>query len=256
MSQTERPRFFWLVYLCATSLIVGGILIPSLYVPIRILSLFLPRFRFLSDKVLLRGVHFLMRIQIWMRLEIDLKTLENLLKVKKGCLLVSNHRSHLDTFLLLSRVSGVRLLAKSSLFYTPFVGIMMWMSGQIPVRRKNLKSFWKAMERISLNLRAGETVHVFPEMTRCSEGEMRVKPFSSAPFLRSIQENVQVVPLVFINTDRAWPSKKLGIRSGLTLQLFSLPILDPKNFINSEDFAKTTHDLIQSAFEKRVNAKI
>ena len=201
------------------------------------------------------GVTFLMRIQVWMHLEMDLSTLEPILNARpaKGCLLVSNHRSHLDTFLLLSRVPGIRLLAKRTLFFVPLLGLVMWISGQIPVRRNDLRSFLRALDRIDRALRDGIAVHVFPEMTRCEPGARTLAPFTLAPFARAIECGVPIVPIVLCGTDRAWPKGSYGIRSGMKVRLVALPPLYPQDYPSAEALTRAAREKISERLRDLMN---
>jgi 1-acyl-sn-glycerol-3-phosphate acyltransferase len=218
-----------------------------------LISLVFPKFRVVSDEILRRTIALLLSGLPWLKFdseEFDRAYAAARLTggAKTGILLVSNHRSHLDTFLLLSRVRGIRVLAKRSLFAVPLLGLVMWTSRQIPVRRKHLKSFVSAMDTIGRRLAAGEVVHVFPEMTRAAPGFPGVAPFNPAPIRAAMKAGVPILPLVIQGTGEVWPKGAFAIRSGAEVRLRPLALIPPSRF---GDFsgAKELSDFIRKEIE-------
>lgn len=232
-----------LVYFLLCIALVGSVTCYVFLIPLRGLSRFFPTLGPSADRSLGRGVALLLRLQPWMRSRLDIPALPS----DRGVLLVSNHRSHLDVFLLLSRVPGIRVLAKSSLFKIPFLGQMMRYSRQIPVERGRLDAFIKAMDTIRYELRRGEHVHVFPEMTRCAPGFEGVQTFLTAPFHAAIQEKALILPLVVKGTDRFWPKGVFGlVWRAEPCSLEALPFVEADRFPTAE----ALRNEIQSQIEK------
>jgi 1-acyl-sn-glycerol-3-phosphate acyltransferase len=173
-----------------------------------------------------------MKLQPWFNAEVALDAVAS--KSDHARLLVSNHRSHLDAFILLSRVPGVRIFAKSALFNVPFLGLMMRASRQIPVKRGRIEAFWKAIETVRTRLQNGETVHVFPEMTRCAPGTNGTLEFSTAPFLTAMQTGTPVTPIVFKGTDGVWPKGAWGLAYRQPVTARALEALDPSAFESAD----------------------
>ncbi len=198
----------WLFYFLLSIGVVSFFFYSLLVVPLHLLARIWPALNFAPDWAVQKGIRFLMLIQPWFsgRIELDIP------RSQGGLLVVSNHRSHLDAFILLSRVPGIRFLAKKSLFEVPGLSLMMRATRQIGVERGQLDAWVKAMETVRRRLLAGETVHVFPEMTRCAPGFEGLQHFALGPFLVAIQEDVTVVPVVFKNTDQVWPKGESGLR--------------------------------------------
>ena len=234
-----------LAYFIATVGTMGFFFAYVLATPLYLLSYFFSPARNVADRVMRQGVRSLFAVQPWFKAEIDLQ-LPNA-KPGQGRLLVSNHRSHLDAFILLSQVAGVRIFAKRALFRVPFLGWMMHMMHQIPVERASVEGFWKAIDIVRKQLRNGETVHVFPEMTRCSQDHVGTLDFSAAPFLAAIQEKAIVVPIAFTGTDSAWPKGRTGIRANASIQARVLTPLDPKNFSSADEMKREARRLIEGA---------
>ena len=242
-----------LLYFMITICLLGSVILTGLYFPIMALSLIFPSLRSRCDEVLVRAIHFLLKIQIWLNAQVNLEFLKAP-TCGRGRLLISNHRSHLDVFLLIGNIQGIRILAKNSLFSFPFLGLMMKTSRQISVNRGSLDSFLKALDQVRLGVRAGDTVHVFPEMTRCVPGFQGTLNFSKAPFHIAIQEKVPIYPIVFVDTDRAWPKSYLGLLFRKPLQMKVLAPIDSTQFQSADVLCKEVQTLINDQLQKANHA--
>ncbi len=236
----------WLLYFLATIALVGSTMAYGIAAPLYLIGLVWKPAAKAADLVIVRAIGLLMRMQPWLVADIQFTVPGPEIR-KQGLLMVSNHRSHLDSFILLSQVQGIRILAKGALFYVPFLGMMMRITKQIPTRRGQLDSFWKALELIRRRLRQGDAVHVFPEMTRCSPGFKGTQTFSIAPFLTAHQEGVLVQPLVFMGTDAVWPKGAFGLNYRSPVIVRALAPLDPRDFSSAEALRDETRQRINVA---------
>lgn len=224
------------------------------YFPCLLISLGIPEFRAHADRILRKSVDLMLRTQSWLRFETA--DFERALAEARavaarrgtGVLLVANHRSHLDMFLLLARVAGIRVLAKSGLFAVPFLGVIMWTSRQIPVRRRDLRAFVAAMDVIGERLAAGEVVHVFPEMTRAEPGFPGVAPFNPAPFLVAQKIGAPILPFVIRGTSAIWPKGSFAIRTGSAVVDPLAPIVEPAAFSGAKELAEECRAAIEAAY--------
>jgi 1-acyl-sn-glycerol-3-phosphate acyltransferase len=111
---------------------------------------------------------------------------------------VSNHQSMLD-IVLLSRVPHeMKWVAKEVLWKVPWVGWLLRLSGDIPVRRGDRESGGEAVERARAYLASGMSVMLFPEGTRSRDG--RLLPFKSGAFRLAVDAGVPVLPIVVSGT--------------------------------------------------------
>ncbi len=116
---------------------------------------------------------------------------------------VANHQSILD-ILLLSRVPReMKWVAKEELFEIPWVGWMLRMSGDIPIRRGDAESGGEALARAKRYLASGMSVMMFPEGTRSAKGTLL--PFKSGAFRLAIEAGVPVLPIVVHGTAHGMP---------------------------------------------------
>ena len=234
----------WLLFFMATIVVIGLTFQVVAYFPVYALSFVFPRLKGKHDTVLVIGIGLLMRVQPWFNgdIKIDLPVTDG-----RGILLVSNHRSHLDAFILLSQIRGIRILAKGSLMRIPFLSFMMRTTRQIGVERGRLDSWMRAMDEVKLRLKLGERVHVFPEMTRCPPGFQGLQPFTAGPFLAAMQENAVVVPLVFQGTDDVWPRGSMGLNFRRPVTVRTLAPLNASDFSSVDRLRGEVHRRIEAA---------
>ncbi len=122
-----------------------------------------------------------------------------------GVILVSNHLSYLDVFIL---GMGVRrplnYVARSTLF-VPVLGAFIRSVGGFPIQREGMGA--SGMKETLKRLRSGGVVTLFPEGTRSIDGELgELKPGIALLVSRA---GVPVVPAGVAGTFSAWPRGRL-----------------------------------------------
>jgi 1-acyl-sn-glycerol-3-phosphate acyltransferase len=214
------------IYFVLCIAVVGGIGAYAVALPLCLLGRWWRPAWQGGGEVLRASVSVLLRLQPWLRARVDIH-------LPPRCVTVSNHRSHLDMFLLLAHIRNIRAIAKSTLFSIPFLGLMMRVLRQIPVKRGDALSYWNAMDAALVAVNEGDPVHVFPEMARCPPGLLGTQDFHLAPFRIALQARVPVVPIAFLGTDDAWPKGFAGVfRRQVRVQ--SLAPVEPRDFPSAE----------------------
>lgn len=116
---------------------------------------------------------------------------------------VCNHESNADAFLISFLPWEMKWLGKSSLFKVPFVGWSMVLAGDVPVRRGEKDSAKGAMARCARWLERGMPVMMFPEGTRSKTEEML--PFKDGAFRLAIDCQADVLPIAIHGTRASLP---------------------------------------------------
>jgi 1-acyl-sn-glycerol-3-phosphate acyltransferase len=116
---------------------------------------------------------------------------------------VANHNSFLDIFVLSNIPHEMKWVAKKSLFRIPWVGWCFRMSGDIPLERGDASSAVSVLGRARRYLDRGMSVMLFPEGTRSRDG--RMLPFKSGAFKLAIDAGVPVLPIAVSGTAHGMP---------------------------------------------------
>ncbi|MCP3100506.1 1-acyl-sn-glycerol-3-phosphate acyltransferase [Myxococcus sp. K15C18031901] len=142
--------------------------------------------------------------------------------VAPNTVVVSNHESNADPFLVSHLPWEMKWLGKASLFKVPVVGWMMWFAGDIPVHRGDRESATGAMARCKEWLAKGMPVMIFPEGTRSKTDELL--PFKDGAFRLAIETQADVLPLAVSGTRRALPKHSWRFATSRGLVTVGTPI--------------------------------
>lgn len=115
-------------------------------------------------------------------------------------LVVANHRSTLDIFVMLSLFGG-HLLARGDMESWPAVGYLAKKAGTLFVDRSDAGSGAAAVRRITDHLRRGRIIGVFPEGTTFNDDEVR--PFHAGAFMAIARVRGEVTPVGIAYDDPA-----------------------------------------------------
>jgi 1-acyl-sn-glycerol-3-phosphate acyltransferase len=135
---------------------------------------------------------------------------------------VSNHESTADPFLISMLPWEMKWLGKASLFKIPAVGWSMWLAGDIPVTRGDQGSAKGAMARCAKWLDKGMPVMIFPEGTRSKTEDLL--PFKDGAFRLAIETGADVLPLAVSGTRKALPKHSWRFASSKALVTVGTPI--------------------------------
>ncbi len=127
--------------------------------------------------------------------------------MERAYVVISNHESTADPFLLCQLPFDTRFIAKEEIFKLPLLGWLMKLSGDIPLRRGDKASVVAMMEEVQRTLEAGVPVMVFPEGTRSPDGNLL--PFKDGAFQMAIDAQVPLLPLALAGTRECRPKGSL-----------------------------------------------
>jgi len=122
---------------------------------------------------------------------------------RRPYVVVSNHESFADILLICHLPFEMKWLSKVEILGIPFIGWMMRMAGDIPLKRGFGPSAVEAMERCRTSLRHHVSVIFFPEGTRSPDG--RMLPFKDGAFKLALEAGVPILPLAVAGTRTALP---------------------------------------------------
>ncbi len=116
---------------------------------------------------------------------------------------VSNHRSNADSFLISYLPWEMKWLGKESLMKIPFVGWSMTLAGDIPISRGSPTSAREAMGHCAKILESKMPIMIFPEGTRALDSEMG--PFKDGAFRIALETGADILPVAIRGTEQALP---------------------------------------------------
>jgi len=122
---------------------------------------------------------------------------------RRAYVVVANHQSTADPWLLSFLRWDMRWIAKASLFRAPLVGWLMRMGGDLSVVRGQGPSVKKMLGEADATLASGLSLMVFPEGTRSPDGMLG--RFKDGAFELAIARGAPIVPVVIHGTHRCRP---------------------------------------------------
>ncbi len=134
----------------------------------------------------------------------------------------SNHASLFDIPVLLASLpDNVRIMYKRELERIPIFGWGLRLSPFIAVDRSKAREANQAIEATAASIKGGESVLVFPEGTRSSDGTLG--HFKRGVVSLAVKAHITIRPVVLVGTHHILPAGSARIRSG-NIQLI---LLDP-----------------------------
>ncbi|HMB08044.1 MAG TPA: lysophospholipid acyltransferase family protein [Isosphaeraceae bacterium] len=121
-----------------------------------------------------------------------------------GALLVSNHLSYLDAFVLgIPLGFPLNYIARSTLFL-PLLGPLIRSVGGFPIRREGMGA--SGLKETLRRVRDGGVVLLFPEGTRSRDGELA--ELKSGIAVLAARAKVPIIPAGLAGTFEAWPRNR------------------------------------------------
>lgn len=158
---------------------------------------------------------------------------------------VANHRSNLDTFILISCIPGLRGLAKKSIYYNIFFAPFMMVIGFIPVSKGSITSFLRGLQSLKTRvLDLNRPVLIFPETTRCPKNFMGIQKFTPSIFQVAIDSQAVIVPIIIKGTDQTMGQGDLFLTPFQRMNIKMLPQISPNQFTDAKLFSEHVSGLI------------
>jgi 1-acyl-sn-glycerol-3-phosphate acyltransferase len=165
-------------------------------------------------------------------------------------LYVANHQSYIDIPMIITKYQ-VPPIMKKEVMYIPFVGLLGWICGAMPVSRSQQGSrkrvFIQTRDRI-LNERIG--VQVYPEGTRSKIAH----PKSTEEIKRTLMvfawnEKIPVIPTSVYGT-RGVLSAKGAVQPGRHAGIIVHKEIRPEDYATAEEFAKACWGKVIEGYDR------
>jgi 1-acyl-sn-glycerol-3-phosphate acyltransferase len=163
-------------------------------------------------------------------------------------IIMSNHQSYFDIFLLLFLPVFVHWLAKKELFRIPIFGMILKWMGSIEVDREDrVKGYWSIKQAVE-KIKGGATVLIFPEGTRSATGELL--PFHKGGFSLAILSGAPILPITIKGTNRVMPKGFFRVFPGATQVIIHDPVETKNLSLKDRDWLQ---EKIREILQKNLN---
>ena len=139
--------------------------------------------------------------------------------------IVSNHQSLADIFVLFRLRAHYKWVSKAENFRIPFIGWNMSLNGYIRIERGSMRGNLRLMRDAEGALREGNSILMFPEGTRSPDGSMQA--FKDGAFDLALRTSTPVLPVVIQGTFRALPKRGFTLQGRQRIQLRVLSPVTP-----------------------------
>ena len=155
-------------------------------------------------------------------IKVTVKGLENI-DLNKPYVFVSNHASMADIPTVMVALNGrVNIVFKKELTRVPIWGWALRFGPFIMIDRSNPRDAMGSIERAAQTIRGGQSVILFPEGTRTTDG--RLQPFKRGAFTVAAKSRVPVVPMIINNTYGILPKGSLNVKRANIAVILEKPI--------------------------------
>jgi 1-acyl-sn-glycerol-3-phosphate acyltransferase len=127
-----------------------------------------------------------------------------------------------------------RIMAKQILFMIPFLGWHLYLSGNIPIDRKNARQAFGSVYKASNLLKRGISILVFVEGTRSRDGKLH--RFKRGSFTLARKLNVPVVPVAIQGSYNLMPADAWTAKAGV-IEIDILPAIEISEHSDLNDIA-------------------
>ena len=169
-------------------------------------------------------------------------------------MLVANHSSYLDPFVMF-RVSKnpFVFVGKKEYIKVPLFG-SIYKRAAILVDRSSSKSRWGVYERANKVIESGTSVCIFPEVNYVDD-TILLNPFKRGAFKLSIEHQIPIVPMTFLDCKRKFPwSPDFGFPGELRVETF--PEINPvKSLDDLEELQEKTRDIILAGLNSDIKQR-
>ncbi|NQY43598.1 MAG: 1-acyl-sn-glycerol-3-phosphate acyltransferase [Legionellales bacterium] len=151
------------------------------------------------------------------------------IKSNKKYIVMSNHSSHYDIFILFYLFGGnIRMIAKKELFKIPLLGRAMRAANTIPLDRKNVKHAIQNLEYAKKILNEHNVIWISPEGGRKKKHEK--KNLKKGGFIMAIQSDAIIIPIFISGSDKILPANTWDFATNQEVNVKILPEIETSKF--------------------------
>lgn len=156
---------------------------------------------------------------------------KELIDKKTTYIIVSNHQSMIDIGMMYYVPLVFKWVSKSEVLKWPLVGQMLYLHGDIMIKRGEQKSARKLLSEAQKWLSRGASVAIFPEGTRTKDG--RIHKFKEGAFLLAKQTKTAILPVVMDGSFEVLPKSGIALKMKHTFHLKVLPAISVEEVENT-----------------------
>lgn len=171
----------------------------------------------------------------------------------KNYVICANHTSNLDiTALIIACNIDCSFLGKDELLENP-VTALFFKTIDIPVNRSSKMSSFRAFKQAQALLEKRKSIAIFPEGGIDEHFPPQLSSFKIGAFKLAMDSNVPILPVIIHDAWKlCWDD---GVKHGTSPGLCHITILkpiDPKSFLNAEEFRDEVYDTFQNIWRPQM----
>ncbi len=167
---------------------------------------------------------------------------------RSAYVVVANHQSFLDIFVLCNIPHEMKWVAKQELFKIPLFGWGLSLAGDISLDRGDAASALEVMSKARRYLENGVSVMIFPEGTRSEDGALL--PFKPGAFKLAVETGVPLLPIAVTGTAHGMPKGGPWVRpTRITVRILEPLPTEGLSGRNVRKLRDDVHDRIARAME-------
>ena len=176
-----------------------------------------------------KGMFWLMKIisNLWFLLTgmIPVNYNRRHINFSSSYIITPNHQSYIDAAVIYTSIPSVfKTLGKKEIEKAPIYGVI-YKTVVITVDRSSMTARAASFRKMKKELDLGNSLVIFPEGTFSNTPTPDLLPFQDGSFSLAIQQQVDILPVLFLDTsNRMHPSKLFGFTPGWNRTLYLPPV--------------------------------
>ncbi|MCL2844007.1 MAG: 1-acyl-sn-glycerol-3-phosphate acyltransferase [Chitinivibrionia bacterium] len=179
---------------------------------------------------------------------LEITQITGLENIRKNAILISNHQSFFDGFIVMGHIPSIPLI-KSSYKFNPLFTWVALLFDFVSLK-PTTKGVAEADKKIRKLIERGETICVFPEGTRSLDG--KIKKFQSLAFKIAKDTDTAILPLV-IHYSKPIMSKSgesFKFSEKVDVKISILPAICPKDFETTGRLLTKSQETVEKSYQQ------